>query len=411
MSRIEELVKEKCPDGVEYKPLYEVTTWDKNFKGVEKNKQPKVIKYSVMLAADLFALEQAEGDVFLLSTGEQTGWTTEELAGDNISEGEVVTIPWGKSRKVVDCIKYYKGKFVTGDNRIMTSNNLNQLDNKYLYYCILSKGDVIDTFYRGAGIQHPDMYSMLNLEIPIPPIEVQQEIVCILDKFTELEAELQAELDARKKQYIAVSDSFFDNEVERINITEIADTYIGLVTTMTKHYVPEGVPLIYNSNIKENRFQFSEMTYLDQSFANKNESRKHQLKDIVTVHTGDVGTSAIIEDELVGSLGFATIVTRVKDKSQFLPEYVCYYLNSADNKRNIARMIKSDRSNLNLKDFNRLMIPVYDVDTQKRIVQILSKFHEISVDAVAGLPAEIEARHKQYEYYRDKLLTFERKVV
>ena len=180
---------------------------------------------------------------------------------------------------------------------------------------------------------------------------------------------------------------------------------------ITKHYVPEGVPFIYNSNSKENRFQFSEMTYLDQSFANKNESRKHQLKDIVTVHTGDVGTSAIIEDELVGSLGFATIVTRVKDKSQFLPEYVCYYLNSADNKRNIARMIKSDRSNLNLKDFNRLMIPVYDVDTQKRIVQILSKFHEISVDAVAGLPAEIEARHKQYEYYRDKLLTFERKVV
>ena len=85
------------------------------------------------MAADLFALLQENGNVFLLSTGEQAGWTTEEFAGNNIHEGEVVTIPWGKSRAVTDCIKYYKGKFVTADNRIMTSNDSAVLNNKYLF--------------------------------------------------------------------------------------------------------------------------------------------------------------------------------------------------------------------------------------------------------------------------------------
>ncbi len=150
-----------------------------------------------MLAADLFSLEQDEGDVFLLSTGEQTGWTTEELAGENLREGEVVTIPWGKSRPVKEVIKYYRGRFVTADNRIATSNDTDKLLNKFLYYWMISQGKVIDTFYRGSGIKHPNMAAVLDMSIPIPPVAIQQEIVKILDNFTELEAELEA----RKKQY------------------------------------------------------------------------------------------------------------------------------------------------------------------------------------------------------------------
>lgn len=200
----DKLIEEKCPDGVPEIPLYKVTIWDKKFKEVEKYKQPKIIKYKVMLAADLFALEQESGDVFLLSTGEQTGWTTEELAGDKMQEGEVVTIPWGKSRPVVDCVKYYKGKFVTGDNRIMTSNDTDLLDNRYLYHCIIAKGDIIDTFYRGSGLKHPSMSKMLDLEIPIPPKTVQEEIVRVLDKYEELTEELniilKEEVSLRQQQ-------------------------------------------------------------------------------------------------------------------------------------------------------------------------------------------------------------------
>ena len=145
MSRLDELIQEKCSNGVEYVPLWSVTIWDKKFSSVDRKKQPKVKDYPYLLASDLFALQVDNGNVFLLSTGEQTGWTTEELAGKNLREGEVVTIPWGKSRAVTDCIKYYKGKFVTADNRIMTSNDAEKLNNKYLYYLIMSQVKTIDT--------------------------------------------------------------------------------------------------------------------------------------------------------------------------------------------------------------------------------------------------------------------------
>ena len=204
-SKLNKLIQELCPKGVEFVPLWTVTIWDKRFNSVERHKQKKVDSYKYLLASELFSLEQAGGNVFLLSTGEQTGWTTEEMAGEYLKEGEVVTIPWGKSRAVADCIKYYKGKFVTADNRIATSSDHNRLLNKYLYYWMMSQGKVIDSFYRGSGIQHPDMSKVLDMPIPVPPLPVLSEIVRILDAFTALTAELTekltAELTARRKQY------------------------------------------------------------------------------------------------------------------------------------------------------------------------------------------------------------------
>lgn len=187
------------------KYLWEITIWDKKFNSVEKFKQNQTIKYTVMLASDLFKLQQNEGSVFLLSTGEQTGWTTEEIAKGLISEGEVVTIPWGKSRPLKEVMKYYKGKFVTGDNRIATSNDTKILNNKFLYYWFISQSEKIDKFYRGAGIQHPNMKNILDLKIKLPSIEEQNRIVDFLDKLERLIIDitdgLPAEIGARQKQY------------------------------------------------------------------------------------------------------------------------------------------------------------------------------------------------------------------
>ena len=153
-------------------------------------------------------------------------------------------------------------------------------------------------------------------------------------------------------------------------IPEIADVFIGLVTTMTSHYVPVGIPLIFNSCIKENRFIFEKQIYLDEEFANKNNSRRHKVGDVITVHTGDVGTSAIIGKDLDGSLGFATIVSRIKNLKQINPQYLCYYLNSNTCKKQIATMIKGDRDNLNLKDFKKIKIPIPSLEEQTRIISI-----------------------------------------
>lgn len=201
MSKLEQLISEFCPNGVDHVHLWEVTIWDKRFNSVGRKKQKQIITYPYLLASNLFSLEQPTGDVFLLSTGEKTGWTNEELAGNHLCQGEVVAIPWGKSRPLKEVIKYYKGKFVTADNRIATSKDTDKLLNKYLYYCMINQGETIDKFYRGSGIKHPNMNAVLNVTIPLPPIPVQEEIVRILDKFTKLTAELTAELTARQKQY------------------------------------------------------------------------------------------------------------------------------------------------------------------------------------------------------------------
>lgn len=214
MSRIDELIAKYCPNGVKHKELWELTTWDKKFNGVDKSMQPKVIKYPYLLAVDMNALETKQGNVRLLATGiGAEKYTTEELAGSNLCVGEIVAIPWGGTPNV----KYYKGKFVTADNRIATSNDTTVLDNKFLYYYLCTNLDLITSFYRGAGIQHPHMKSVLTMKIPVPPLPVQEEIVRILDSFTELEAELEAELESRKKQY----------EYYRNNLLNFADISQG----------------------------------------------------------------------------------------------------------------------------------------------------------------------------------------
>ena len=203
MSKLNKLIEELCPDGVEYKPLWKVTIWDKKFSGVDKSKQIKVISYKYYLSTDFAKVERKNGNIKYISTGisGEDRYTTEELAGDYLAEGEVVCIPWGGTPNV----KYYNGKFVTGDNRIATSLDTKVLNNKFLYYWMQSKINIISKFYRGSGIKHPSMKDILDIQIPVPPLEIQNEIVQLVDKYTKLEMELESklekELEARKKQY------------------------------------------------------------------------------------------------------------------------------------------------------------------------------------------------------------------
>lgn len=177
------------------KKLGEVTIWDKFFQGVPRQLQPEIIRYPYVLANVFSEIERKDGDVLLLSTGNYVGWTTEDLAGDNLCEGEVVTIPWGGTAN----IKYAKGKFVTADNRIATSSDVTMLNNKFLYYTMLNSQHIIDGFYRGAGIKHPSMFDVLNMLISLPSLAEQQKIAeCLSTLDDQIKAE-SAELDALKK--------------------------------------------------------------------------------------------------------------------------------------------------------------------------------------------------------------------
>ena len=155
---------------------------------------------------------------------------------------------------------------------------------------------------------------------------------------------------------------------EQRNILEISKVFIGLVTTMTENYRNEGTLLIRNSDIKENRFEFSDNPiHLDEAFAENNCSRRLIIGDVVTIHTGDIGTSAVIGEREDGAIGFATINTR-PNQDVLDSNYLSTYFNTEKHKNYAIKVSTGDgRSNYNLKDFNRLSVPLPLLDEQKKI--------------------------------------------
>ena len=170
----------------------------------------------------------------------------------------------------------------------------------------------------------------------------------------------------------------FTEDWEQRKLIDIAKTFIGLVTTMTENYRDSGTLLIRNSDIKEGQFVFSENPiHLDEEFAEKNKTRRLQIGDVVTVHTGDIGTSAVIEEKEAGAIGFATINTRT-DKSILNPYFLATYFNTEKHKCYANSVSTGDgRSNYNIKDFNKLVISVPTLDEQERISVLINDMNTI----------------------------------
>ena len=170
----------------------------------------------------------------------------------------------------------------------------------------------------------------------------------------------------------------FTDAWEQRKLIDIAKTFIGLVTTMTENYRDSGTLLIRNSDIKEGQFLFSENPiHLDEEFAEKNKTRRLQIGDVVTVHTGDIGTSAVIEEKEAGAIGFATINTRT-DKRILNPYFLSTYFNTDKHKCYANSVSTGDgRSNYNIKDFNKLVISIPTLDEQEKISVLINNINTI----------------------------------
>ena len=354
-----------------------------------------------------------------MSTGVETGWTTEEIAGDFMCEGEVVTIPWGKSSPVKGLIKYYNGKFVTGDNRIATSLNTDVLDNKYLYYWMVNNGEAIDKFYRGSGIKHPSMYDVLTMKLPVPPLEVQREIVRILDNFTFLTTELAA----RQKQYEYYRDlllTFKPNEStilnERTNELELSgairwmklgDTCLHSCSGATpkksnsEYYTDGTIPWIRTQDVVFNSIYKVDAFITEKAVQETGAKWIPENCVIVAISGASAGRCAI--NKIKATTNQHCLNMEI-DSSKALYKYVFYCL--CNQHEELLLKKQGARGDLNSSLILGMRIPVPPLEQQQRIVDILDRFDALCNDITSGLPAEIEARQKQYEYYRDKLLTF-----
>ena len=170
----------------------------------------------------------------------------------------------------------------------------------------------------------------------------------------------------------------FTEDWEQRKLIDTAKTFIGLVTTMTENYRDSGTLLIRNSDIKEGQFVFSEKPiHLDEEFAEKNKTRRLQIGDVVTVHTGDIGTSAVIQEKEAGAIGFATINTRT-DKRILNPYFLSTYFNTEKHKCYANSVSTGDgRSNYNIKDFNKLVISIPTLDEQEKISVLINNINTI----------------------------------
>ncbi len=399
MSKLDDLINKFCPDGVEFKRLgeciyslntglnprqfFQLNTDDaKNYyvtireiingKIVFSKSTDRINDEAMLLCNNRSNLEK--GDVLFSGTGTigRTCVLKETPKNWNIKEGVYTIKP-----------------------------NQNVILSKYLSYCLQSTEVRIAYMSKSAGgtVQSVPMKEMKNLEIPVPPLEIQNEIVRILDNFTELEEELEEELVARRKQYEYYRDSLltFDDNVEWKKLGDIATRIKGTPITATQ------MKLIAADNGEIKIFAGG--------------------KTVVNAHESDIPNANItkVPAVLVQSRGTIDFVYYDKPftfknemwaytfENQITVKYIYYVLkNNVEHFRKITESMGAFPQ-IALPDTEKYKVPLPDIKAQEKIVNILDRFEALCNDITSGLPAEIEARHKQYEYYRDKLLTFKRK--
>ena len=258
------------------------------------------------------------------------------------------------------------------------------------------------------GLTQPNWKS---LQIPIPPLSVQKEIVRILDTFTELTAELTTELTARKQQY-----SFYREELLRFEEGEVEWKTLGEVGEFQRgkrfvkvDLISEGVPTIHYGEMYTHYGTWADQTksfVSEELVANKN-LRIAENGDVVIVAAGET-----IEDLGKGTAWLADEGVVIHDacfsfRSPINSKYFAYFTRTSQYHNQIRRHISSGKiSAINARGLAKVIIPIPSLEEQERIVSILDKFDTLTSSISEGLPKEIELRQKQYEYYRDLLLTF-----
>ena len=272
-------------------------------------------------------------------------------------------------------VKCVKGRIWVNNHAHVLQGKYDCADNQFLAYAI-SQAD-IESLLVGGGRAKLNAETLMGIDLLLPNKAEQIRIgkyLAQLDNLITLHQREFAFLCKEKSKKFR----YIKNAWEQRKVTEIGKIYIGLVTTMTKHYTDEGTLLIRNSDIKDGKFEFGDNPiYLEKTFAEKNETRMHQIGDVITVHTGDVGTSAVITENEAKSIGFATIVTRPNPKI-IDSNYLCSFLNTDKHKKWAVSISTGDgRTNYNLGDYFELVVPVPSIAEQKKIASYIQKLNRL----------------------------------
>lgn len=387
MSKLEELIQQYCPDGVEWKPLAECCN-------ILDGKRKPITK----------GARQSGPYPYYGANGIQ------DWVADYIFDGTYVLI--GEDGSVITpngtpIVNWAHGKIWVNNHAHIIAETTGVLL-RFLFYYI----QIIDIHNLVHGnIPKLTQGDLKEIEIPVPPLPVQEEIVRILDTFTELQAELQAELQKRKQQYNYYLDNLlnfkninrggYQAEVRWMMLKDIGKVCMCKRILKSQTSSSGDVPFF-----KIGTFGGNADAYISQALFNEYNAKYSypQKGEVLISAAGTIGRT-IVFDGTPSYFQDSNIVWLKHDESIVLNSYLiyCYALNPwvVSTGGTIARLYNDN--------ILEATIPVPSLANQQRIVSILDRFDTITTDLTQGLPAEIEKRRQQYEYYRDKLLAFKRK--
>ncbi len=394
MHKIERLLQTLAPKGVEFRKIGEICLI-KRGRVIAKKILQENGKYPVYSSQTL-----NNGILGFIDTydfdGEFLTWTT-----DGAYAGSVF---------------YRNGRFsitnVCGLLQVIQNNILH----KYLYYIL----QITAPLHVSSGMGNPKLMSaaMQQITIPIPPLEIQQEIVKILDAFTELNTELNTELKARKKQYEYYQNMLLDfndtNQSHKDAKEKLAQkTYPKRLKTLLQTLAPKGVEFRKlgevcdfqkGKSITKKAVTFGKVPVISggrQPTYYHNEANRSG--ETIAISSSGVYAGYVSYWDIPVFLADSFSVSP-KQKT-LMPKYLFHYLTT---QQDAIHATKSTGGipHVYSKDLQNFLIPIPPLEIQQEIVKILDQFLALTTDLLAGIPAEIKARKKQYEYYREKLLTF-----
>lgn len=388
MTKLNELIQQLCPDGVEYKKL-------KNAVSIERGK--RVVKSQ---------LSQINGFPVYQNSLIPLGYHTE----CNYPANTTFIIMAGAAGE----IGYSKESFWAADDCFSVVCP-EEVSNRYIYHILLHKQEVLRSKVRKASIPRLSRNALDEIIVPLPPIEVQREIVRILDDFTEqteqLKASLTAELTARKKQYEYYRDKLLTLDVFGGGTSKCERRTLGDIAKFTYGYTDKAknagdVRFIRITDINDSGYlNPSDAKYIDLT----EESKKYLLKkgDLLLARTGATYGKTLFFDSDEPAVYASFLIRIVLDNAVIRNRYYWHFSKSSLYWEQAEKYVsKGGQQQFNANAISRVKVPIPSLEVQDRIINVLDNFDAICSDLNIGLPAEIEARQKQYEYYRDKLLTF-----
>ena len=403
MSRLREMIKELCPDGVEYCPIKDCV---ESVEKIEWKKTDETYRY-----IDLSSVDRDDHTI---------GETLEISADDAPSRAQQVVkendILLGTTRPMLkrycQIPSEYDNQICSTGFCVLRANNTRVLS-RWLYHMISTTAffDYVDRTQHGSSYPAISDKEVKAYDIPVPPLPIQNEIVKLLDNFTELTAELTAELALRKKQYNFYRDSLLNfsqnaSSVEWKTLREVSVHICsgGTPTASNSAYYSGDIPWlrtqevdwtdIYDTDVKisEEGLRFSSARWIPENCV------------IVAMYGATAAKAAINRIPLTTNQACCNLeINENVAAHKYVYHWVCSQY------ENLKAKGQGSQSNINKKIIEEYPIPIPPLEVQQKIVSILDRFDTLCNDLTQGLPAEIAARKKQYEYYRDKLLTFRRK--